>query len=195
MSKTRKTNERETKQQRANGHQQWKTNKIQQVTRSQSQQETNNTLICIKQSERTETNNHTTTKRKNEGNRKNNITEMRIETRRQGKQWNKQREWTKKENTATQIKVNTHRRKIITNRTQKAVEFDRLNSKRTASDSEYAKTIQTHQSSEISKDEIVTQSNRPVALRHTNKQTQITNNTTHKHTQTYANKLQDKEPN
>ena len=73
--------------------------------------------------------------------------------------------------------------------------FDRLNSKRIASDSEYAKTIQTHQSSKISKDEIVTQSNRPVALRHTNKQTQITNNTTHKHTQTYANKLQDKEPN
>ena len=55
-------------------------------TNQTTEQETNNTLICIKQSERTETNNHTTTKRKNKGNRKNNITEMRIETRRQGKQ-------------------------------------------------------------------------------------------------------------
>ena len=71
-------------------------------------------------------------------------------------------------------KVNTHRRKINTNRTQETVEFDRLNSKRIASDSESAKTIQTHQSSEINKDETVTQLNRPVAQRHKNKQTQIT---------------------
>ena len=40
-----------------------KNNKIQQVTRLQSQQETNNTLICIKQSERIETNDHTTTEK------------------------------------------------------------------------------------------------------------------------------------
>ena len=58
------------------------------------------------------------------------------------------------------------------------MEFDRLNSKRIASDSESAKTIQTHQSSEINKDETVTQLNRPVAQRHKNKQHKLRKQTT-----------------